>query len=270
MAIGSDITNLTTEGLPDDLSDRAYAFCIGTQLLQTPSFDPRNGYVEFKARPDAFRAPLSGNTFATTAIGLATSANISQLSAWRSAQEIADNGSAYGVYAVGFAENINNGSLVNVTSAGVSIGSVAKERVGSGVSIAFDTFQSTSHGYGLGDAVVIYSGSAPAPLQLNVKYFVIPSGADAFLLAEDYAAAIAGSGIDITVSGGPVYLRSDDEWKIQRNGLTGQVQVQRNDNVVYTFANTTLASLRPFFWTRERTVSATIPVFKEIKVSGAS
>ena len=270
MAIGSDIINLTAEGLPDDLPDRAYAFCIGTQLLQTPSFDPRNGYVEFKVRPDAFRAPLSGNTFATTAIGLATSTNISQLSAWRSAQEIADTGSAYGVYAVGFAENISNGSLVNVTTAGVSIGSVAKERIGSGVSIAFDTFQSTSHGYGLGDAVVIYSGSAPTPLQLNTKYFVIPSGANAFLLAASYAAATVGSGIDITVSGGPVYLRSDDEWKISRNGLTGQVQVARNSNIVYTFAATTLASLRPFFWTRERTVSATIPVFKEIKVSGAS
>ena len=270
MAIGSDIVNLATEGLPDDLSDRAYAFCIGTQLLQTPSFDPRDGYVEFKARPNAFRAPLSGNTFATTAIGLATSANISQLSAWRSAQEIADNGSAYGVYAVGFAENISNGSLVNITTAGVSIGSVAKERIGSGVSIAFDTFQSTSHGYGLGDAVVIYSGSTPTPLQLNTKYFVIPSGANAFLLAESYAAAVAGSGIDITVSGGPVYLRSDDEWEVRRDGLTGQVQIKRNYNVIHTFATTTLASLRPFFWSRERTVSATIPVFKEIKVSGAS
>jgi hypothetical protein len=270
MAIGSDIVNLTTEGLPDDLSDRAYAFCIGTQLLQTPSFDPRNGYVEFKVRPDAFRAPLSGNTFATTAIGLATSANISQLSTWRSAQEIADDGSAYGVYAVGFAENITNGSLVNVTAAGVSIGSVAKERVASGVSIAFDTFQSTSHGYGLGDAVVIYSGSTPTPLQLDIKYFVIPSGADAFLLAASYADAIAGSGIDITVSGGPVYLRSDDEWQIRRDGLTGQVQAARNSNVIHTFTVATLASLRPFFWTRERTVSATIPVFREIKVSGAS
>jgi hypothetical protein len=270
MAIGSDIVNLTAEGLPDDLSDRAYAFCIGTQLLQTPSFDPRNGHVKFKARANAFRAPLSGNTFATTAIGLATSTNISQLSAWRSAQEIADNGSAYGVYALGFAENISNGSLVNVTAAGVSIGSVAKERIGSGVSIAFDTFQSTSHGYGLGDAVILYSGSAPTPLQLNTKYFVIPSGADAFLLASSYAAAIAGSGIDITVSGGPVYLRGDDEWEIRRDGLTGQVQVTRNSNVVHSFATATLASLRPFFWTRERTVSATIPVFKEIKVSGAS
>lgn len=270
MAIGSDIVNLTTEGLPDDLSDRAYAFCIGTQLLQTPSFDPRNGYVAFKAAPNAFRAPLSGNTSATTALGLATSANISQLSAWSSAGQIADNGATYGVFAVGFAENINNGSLVTVTTAGQSIASVAKDRIGSGVSIAFDSFQSTSHGYGLGDAVVIYSGSAPTPLQLNTKYFVIPSGANAFQLAATYSGAIAGSGIDITVSGGPAYFRSDDEWKISRNGLTGQVTISRNDNVVYTFATTTLSSLRPFFWTRERTVSATIPVFKEIKVSGAS
>lgn len=270
MAIGSDIVNLASEGLPDDTSDRAYAFCIGTQLLQTPSFDPRNGLIEFKVRPDAFRAPLSGNTSATTAVGLATSANISQLAAWTSVQQIADNGSAYGVYAIGFAENISNGSLVNITTAGVSIGSVAKERIGSGVSIAFDTFQSTSHGYGAGDAVIIYSGNAPTPLQLNTKYFVIPSGANAFLLASSYAAAIAGSGIDITVSGGPVYLRSDDKWKIARNGSTGQVQISRNDNVIHSFSTTTLASLRPFFWSRERTVSATIPVFKEIKVSGAS
>lgn len=270
MANGSDIVNLASTGLPDDLTDRAYAFCIGTQLLQTPSFDPRNGNISFKVVPNAFRAALSGNTFATTALGLSTNANISQLAAWTSVNQIADNGSAYGVYGLGFAENINNGTLVNVTTAGQSIASVAKERIGSGVSIAFDTFQSASHGYGLGDAVVIYSGNTPTPLELNVKYFVIPSGNNAFLLSASYSGAVAGSGIDITVSGGPVYLRSDDEWKIKRDGITGVVQILRNENLAHTFATTTLQSLRPFFWTRERTVSANIPVFKAIKVSGAS
>lgn len=270
MTIGSDIVNLTNEGLPDQLSNRAYAFCMGTQLLQTPSFDPRNGQLSFKVTPNLLRVAVSGNSSPTTAIGLATSANMSRLSVWSSTQEISDNGLGFGVYAIGFAENANNGSLVNVMAAGQTIASVAKERVGSGVSIAFDTFDSTAHGYSTGDAVVIYSGSAPTPLQLNTTYFVIPSGANSFRLAESYAAAVVGSGIDITVSGGPAYFRSNDRWDLRRNGLTGQVTVYRNNNLIYTYSGTTLQSLRPFFWTREKSASATIPVFKEIKVSGAS
>lgn len=270
MTIGSDITNLANEGLPDQLTDRAYAFCIGTQLLQTPSFDPREGRLSFKVTPNQIRVPLSGNTRATNALGFATSANLSRLSVWRSNGEIADNGLEFGVYAVGFVENINNGSVVNVLAAGQTIASVAKNRIGSGVSIGFDTFQCSSHGYGLGDAVVIYSGNTPAPLQLNTTYYVIPTGTDAFLLAESRTAALAYSGIDITVSGGPVYLQSDDIWELRRNGLSGQVKVYRNDAVVYTFSGTTLQSLRPFFWSREKSASATVPLFKEIKVSGAS
>lgn len=270
MAVGSEIINVADEGLPDQLFDRAYSFCIGTQLLQTPSFDPRNGKLSFKVNPDQMRVAVSGNAAPTTALGLATADNISSLSAWTSTSEIADDGRTFGIYALGFAENVNNGTLVNVMAAGESIASLAKDRIGSGVSIGFDTFQSSSHGYGLGDAVVIYSGNTPAPLQSGVTYYVIPSGLNAFKLAESYAAAVAGSGIDIAVSGGPVYLRSNDVWELRRNGLSGQVAVYRNDNAIYTYSGTTLKSLRPFFWNREKSTSATIPVFKEIKVSGAS
>ena len=270
MAVGSDIINLTGEGLPDQLIDRAYAFCIGTQLLQTPSFDPRDGKLQFKLTPDLLRVGVAGNSAPTTALGFATRANTSTLSVWQSSQELSDDGSEYGIYSIGFAENVNNGTLVNVTAAGTSIGSVAKDRIGSGVSIAFDTFLSASHGYNTGDAVVIYSGSTPTPLQSGVTYYVIPSGNDAFMLAETRADAIAGSGIDITVSGGPVYLRSDDVWELRRDGLSGVVTVYRNDYLTYTYSGTTLESLRPFFWTREKSASATIPIFKEIKVSGAS
>jgi hypothetical protein len=270
MAVGSDIINLTGEGLPDQLVDRAYAFCIGTQLLQTPSFDPRNGKLEFKVTPDLLKVGVAGNTAPTTALGLATRTNVSTLSVWQSSGEVSDDGSQFGIYSLGFAENVNNGTLVNVTAAGESIASLAKNRIGNDVSIALDTFVSSGHGYGTGDAVVIYSGNTPAPLQSGVTYYVIPSGANHFKLAETRAAAVAGSGIDITVSGGPVYLRSDDVWELRRNGLSGVVTVYRNDNLIYTYSGTTLESLRPFFWAREKSASATIPVFKEIKVSGAS
>jgi hypothetical protein len=270
MAEGSQIINLTEDGLPDQLVDRAYAFCIGTQLLQTPSFDPRNGKLQFKVSPDLLNVGVSGNTRPTTALGLATKANISTLSVWRSDSEISDDGRQFGVYALGFAENVSNGTLVAVTTAGQTIASLAKNRIGSNVDIGFDTFVSSGHGYTLGDAVVIYSGNTPAPLQSGVTYYVIPSGVDRFKLAESRAAAVIGSGIDIVVSGGPVYLRSDDVWELRRNGLTGTVGVYRNDFLIYTYSGTTLESLRPFFWTREKSASATIPVFKEIKVSGAS
>ncbi|MFZ9998272.1 MAG: hypothetical protein ACO3HP_05405 [Candidatus Nanopelagicaceae bacterium] len=270
MAVGSEIINLTSEGLPDQPFDRAYSFCIGTQLLQTPSFDPREGRLAFKVTPNLFRVGVSGNAAPTAALGLSTADNISSLSAWTSTSEISDDGISFGIYAIGFAENVNNGTVVNVMAAGESIASVSKERIGSGVSIGFDTIQSTSHGYGLGDAVVIYSGSTPAPLQSGVTYYVIPSGLDAFKLAVSYDAAVAGSGIDITVSGGPVHLRSDDIWELRRDGLSGEVAVYRNDNAIYTYSGATLKSLRPFFWCRERSTSATTPLFKEIKVSGAS
>jgi hypothetical protein len=270
MAIGSEIINLSASGLPNETDDRAYAFCIGTQLLQTPSADPRNGKLSFKVDPQLLDAPISGDTVGSTAIGLATSANISTLALWQSSSEISDNGLGFGAYAVSFGERSTNGSLVNVCAAGETRATVAKDRIGSGVSIAFDTIQCTSHGYGLGDAVVAYSGFMPFPLVTGVTYYVIPSGANAFQLASSYAAAIAGSGIDITVSGGPIFLRSDDEWELRRNGLSGAVSLHRNNNLVYTYPSGTLESLRPFFWTRESSNSATLPVFKQIKVSGAS
>jgi hypothetical protein len=270
MAIGSDIINLSASGLPNELEDRAFAFCIGTQLLQSPSADPRNGRISFKVEPSLLDVSVSGDTVGTTAIGLATSDNISTLAIWTSSGEISDNGLTYGAYAVSFAERSTNGSLVNVCAAGETRATVAKDRIGSGVSIAFDTIQSTSHGYSLGDAVVIYSGFMPVPLATGVTYYVIPSGANAFQLASSYAAAIAGSGIDITVSGGPIFLKSDDTWELRRNGLSGSVSLHRNNNLVYTFPSGTTQSLRPFFWSRESSNSATLPVFKQIKVSGAS
>lgn len=270
MAIGSDIINLSASGLPSDLEDRAYAFCVGTQLLQTPTADPRDGSLSFKASPNLLDVGVSGNTVGTTAIGLSTSANISTLSTWSSQGEIADNGASFGVYPLSFAENANNSTLVNVTTAGQTIASVAKSRIGSGVSIGFDSFQSASHGYSAGDAVIITSGFLPQPLASGTTYYIIPSGANAFQLASSRSDAIIGSGIDITVSGGPVLFESDDTWELRRNGLTGQVTVRRNGSTIYTYAATTLQSLRPFFWTRESTNSATLPVFKQIKVSGAS
>jgi hypothetical protein len=270
MAIGSDIINLSASGLPIEPEDRAFAFCVGTQLLQTPAASPRNGRISFKVEPSLCNAPVSGNTSGAVALGLSTAQNISTVSTWSSDEEIADDGGNYGVYALSFAELSTNGSLVNVCAYGESVATVAKDRTGSGVSVAFDTIQSTSHGYGLGDAVVIVSGFMPIPLATGVTYFVIPSGLNAFQLAESRDAAIAGSGIDITVSGGPVFLKSDDTWEIRRNGTSGVVSVHRNNIQLDSYNVTTLESLRPFFWSRERSNSATLPVFKQIKVSGAS
>lgn len=272
-AVGSSIVNLSASGLPVELADQAYSFCLGTQILQNPSFSPRNGKLSFKISPNLFDVPVSGNTVGTTAIGLATSDNISRVSAWTSAQEIRDNGISYGVYAVSVAEDISNGSKVNIAAAGQSIASVCKSRIASGVSLVNNTFTSTSHGYALGDAVAITSGAPPVPLVTGTTYYVIPSGADQLLLAPTRAAALSGvsGAIDLLAStGGEIRLESDDVFEIDRTGLTGAVRVSRNGAVIHTFSGTTLNTLRPFFWTRESSNSATIPVFKAIKVSGAS
>ena len=272
MADGSSIVNLTASGLPTELEDRAYSFCLGTQILQNPTQDPRVGTLSFKISPDMFDVAVSGNTVGTTAIGLATSTNISTVSTWRAANELKDDGITYGVYAVSVAESYGNGGVVNVAAEGQSIATVVKNRTASGASIINNTFDSTSHGYTAGDAVVIVSGDPPSPLQLDQTYYVIPSGTDQFLLATSREAAISGVGneVDITTNTGPIYLESDDVFEVKRDGNTGVVTVARNAVNIHTFNGTTLSTLRPFFWSRESSNSATIPVFKAVKVSGAS
>ncbi|AEX56013.1 hypothetical protein S-CBS4_gp046 [Synechococcus phage S-CBS4] len=269
MASGSSIINTSPSGLPTQSEDRAYAFCIGTQIFQDPEHEPRDGVLSFKVDPELFDAVIAGDQVGTTAIGLATAQNISTLSTWRSSNEIRDNGLGFGIYPVSFAENSVISTRVNVCCAGTTVGFVAKNTVSTDTSIAFDTFTISGHNYSTGDAVVVYSGSAPTPLQLDTTYYVIPSGADKIKLAATRADAVAGSGIDITVSGGPIYLKSDDTFSIKRTGIGGAVEVFRNGALLHTFSGTT-ETLRPFFWTRESSNSATIPVFKEIKVSGAS
>jgi len=269
MANGSSIINTSPSGLPVELEDRAYAFCIGTQIFQNPSQDPRDAVFSFKVDPELFDAIVSGDTVGTTAIGLATAANISTVSTWQGAAEIRDNGVGFGIYPVSFAENSTDGTKINICCAGSTVGHVMKNRVGTEVDIGFDTFVCSGHGYSTGDAVVIYSGNAPTPLQSGTTYYVIPSGANKIKLASTRANAVAGSGIDIVVSGGPAYFKADDTFEIRRTGQTGAVGVYRNNSLIHTFSGTT-ATLRPFFWTRESSNSATIPVFKEITVSGAS
>lgn len=272
MAVGSSIVNLTASGLPTETEDRAYSFCLGTQILQNPSQSPRTGTLSFKISPDQFDVGVVGDAVGTTAIGLATSTNISTVSTWSAATEIQDNGISYGVFAVSVAEKDGDGGKVNLAAAGQSIATVVKNRTASGTSSVDNTFESVSHGYAAGDAVVVVSGTVPNPLQLNTTYFVIPSGADKIMLAETRAAAISGVGneIDIIGSTGPIYLESDDVFELERNGNTGAVTVSRNGATIHTYSGTTTATLRPFFWSRESSNSATIPVFKAIKVSGAS
>ena len=120
--------------------------------------------------------------------------------------------------------------------------------------------------------MVIASGTLPNPLQTGVTYFVIPSGADKIMLAETRSAAVAGVGneIDIIGSTSPLYLESDDVFQLERNGVSGAVVLSRNGAAIHTYSGSSTNTLRPFFWSRESSNSATIPVFKAIKVSGAS
>ena len=272
MADGSSIINASASGLPSQSEDRAYAFCLGTQILQNPASDPRDGTLSFKVATGLFDVPQGGNTVGTTAIGLATADNISSIATWSSTQQISDNGSVYEVYAVSFAEDAVESSLVNVAIAGASVDTLAKNRTASGVDVVVNTINCTAHGYTAGDAVAIASGNIPSPLATGVTYFVIPSGADKIALAATRAAALSGFGseIDLNTAESPIHLESDDVFVISRDGSSGNVNVTRNGAVISSGLVTTSETLRPFFWTRESSNSASIPVFKEIKVSGAS
>jgi hypothetical protein len=271
MADGSSIINASASGLPSQNEDRAYAFCLGTQILQNPASDPRNGTLSFKVAPELFDVSQSSSVGAT-AIGLATADNISTIATWSSGQEISDDGSVYEVYAVSFAEDVSESSLVNVAIAGASVDKLAKNRTASGVDVVVNTINCTAHGYQAGDAVVIASGSVPGPLATGITYFVVPSGADKIAFALTRAAALSGFGseIDINTTASPIHLESDDVFVIARNGVSGNVNVSRNGAVISSGLVATSETLRPFFWTRETSNSASIPVFKEIKVSGAS
>lgn len=270
MADGSSIINTSVSGLPLEQEDRAYAFCLGTQVLQNPSHSPRDGKLLFKISPNLFDATMGTNAVGTTAIGLATSANTSTLSRWAASGEIQDNGSGFGVYAVSFAERTGDSTLVNVCAAGQTRATVAKRRTTTAVSIGSDVLTITGHGYGTGDAVIITSGTPPIPLATGVTYYTIPSGVNGVRLAPSRTAAIAGSGIDITLDNGNITLESNDIFEVARDKLTGVVSLSRNGSSIHSFASGTTATLRPFFWTRESSNSVTIPVFKEIKVSGAT
>ena len=237
-----------------------------------PVANPRTGTLSFKVNPNQFDVSVTGDAVGTTAIGLAESTNISTVSTWSAATELQDDGSGYGIYAISIAEKDGDGGKVNVATAGQSVATVVKNRTASGTSSVDNTFECTSHGYTAGDAVVIASGTLPNPLQTGVTYFVIPSGADKIMLASTRADAILGVGneIDIIGSTSPLYLESDDVFEIKRNGVSGAVVLNRNGAAIHTYSGSSTNTLRPFFWSRESSNSATIPVFKAIKVSGAS
>lgn len=272
MADGSSITNTSAAGLPADTENRAYAFCLGTQILQNPASDPRTGTLEFKVSSELFDVPQTGDTVGTTAIGLATADNISSIAQWTSTQQISDDGSTYEVYAVSFAEDSVDNTVVNVAIAGASVDTIAKNRTASGVDTVLNTINCTAHGYAAGDAVVIVSGDVPSPLATGITYYTIPSGSNKFALALTRAAAISGLGneVDITTTESPIHLEGDDVFVIKREGVSGAVTVTRNGATISSGLEATSETLRPFFWTRESSNSASIPVFKEIKVSGAS
>lgn len=273
MASGSVIINLASSGLPTETTDRAFAFCLGTQILQNPDHDPRIGTFSFLINPDMLDVSVSGNTVGTTAMGLATSTNVSSIAQWSSTNEISDNGDNYGVYCVSFAEDENNGGLINYSVAGASLGTIAKNRTADNVNIFDNSFTCSGHGYNAGDAVVIASGSLPSPLATGITYYVIPVDGNNISLAETRLDAITDNEINIFDVAGPIYLESADLFEFKRDGTdpsNGDVTLSVNGVEVYVFPEKQTATLRPFFWSRERSNSATIPIFKAIKVSGAS
>ena len=130
----------------------------------------------------------------------------------------------------------------------------------------------TGHPFNTGDRVIVTSsGAVPGGLVSGIGYFVISASANSIKLSTTRLSAAGGSEIDLQSTGsGTITVASDEIFTLTRAGTSGTVTLKKADVTVGTFTNTNVNSpLRLFYWNREQSASSTIPVLKEIKVTGA-
>ena len=268
MVIGSSLINTSSEGQPVDNEDRPFSFAIGTQLFLNPSDDPTDSVVSFKVDTNLITGSLASGV-SNLSIGFATDAELNTLASWGESNISSDSANRF---PVGFGRINTAPTKIGVNVQGSQVATVGKPTVVDAVDISSNEISMLNHPFGTGDRVVVTStGSVPGGLATGVGYFVISESLDSIKLSTSIAGAEAGAEIDIqSVGSGTITVASDEVFTLTRSGSSGTVTVKKSDLIVATYTNTNISSpLRLFYWNREQSSSSTVPVLKEIKVTGA-
>ena len=268
MATGSNLINPSTEGQPADNEDRPFSFAIGTQIFLNPSDSPTDSVTSFKVDASLLVAGAESGT-SNLAIGFATDAQLNTLASWGESNISSDSANRF---PVGFGRLNNAPTKIGVNVQGTQVATIGKPTDVEGVDISSNEMSMTSHPFQNGDRVVVTStGALPGGLATGVGYFVIYSSTDSIKLSTSLAGAEVDAEIDIqSVGSGTITVASDEIFTLTRSGSSGTVTVKKSDLIVATYINQNISSpLRLFYWNREQSSSTTVPVLKEIKVTGA-
>ncbi len=268
MATGSNLINTSAQGQPTDAEDRPFSFAIGTQIFLNPSDDPTNAVISFKADASLLAGSLASGA-SNLSIGLSVDAELNTLSAWG---EAFISTASSNRFPVGFGRVNTAPDKIGVNVEGTQVATIGKPKTVSVVDTSSNEFSISGHPYNTGDRVVITSdGAVPGGLVSGTGYFVISASANSIKLSTTRTGAVGNSEIDIqSVGSGTITVASDEIFTLTRAGSSGTVTLKKADVTVGTFTNTNVNSpLRLFYWNREQSASSTVPVLKEIKVTGA-
>lgn len=263
MVTGSAITNTSTAGLPLDTVDLPYSFAVTAQTFLNPSNEPTNAYMEFQINGTLMVNGAGG--FGHNYLGFALPDELNDLSTWDNARYH----SSTGVWAASFGQRTVNAKQIGVFADGEQRAVVGKPQTVESISTVNNTLTITGHPFTVGDRVKLTTtGTFPAGVEGTFTYFVAVTNANTIGLAITQGEAFTDNIIAIdTVGSGTIAIVPADVFRIERNGLTGQVQLRRNGNTIHTYPSTTVGTLRGFYASREA-MNASTPVFSGIKVYG--
>jgi hypothetical protein len=261
---GSAITNTATAGLPSDTDDKPYSFAVTAQTFINPANAPTDAYIECQIN-GSLMTNAATSTYGHNYLGFALADELQDLSAWDNTRYA----SSEGIWAMSFGQRISNSKQIAVFADGAQRAFVAKPQTVESVSTANNTLTITSHPFTTGDPVkVTTTGSFPSGLTGSFTYYVASIDGNTIGLALTPAdAAIANTVAIDTVGSGTISVNPFDVFRVERDGLTGTVELKRNGTVIHTYAATTTLTLRGFYTSREA-MDAADPVFSAIKVYG--
>ena len=268
MATGSNLINTSAQGQPTDAEDRPFSFAIGTQIFLNPTDDPTSAVISFKADANLLAGSLASGA-SNLSIGLSTDSELNTLSAWG---ESYISTASSNRFPVGFGRVNTAPDKIGVNVEGTQVATIGKPKTVSVVDTASNELSISGHPFNTGDRVVVTSdGAVPGGLVSGTGYFVISASVNSIKLSTTRLGAVGNSEIDIqSVGSGTITVASDEIFTLTRAGSSGTVTLKKADVTVGTFTNTNVNSpLRLFYWNREQSASSTVPVLKEIKVTGA-